>query len=117
LVDKKTNKPLPPLGQVAFQQGSQTAKNIVRVLTGKSARPFNYFDYGGLVSAGEHYAAVNLMGIRLSGFIGWIMWRFLYLVKLVGMSNRIRVLVDWTLDLLIERSITQIEHTQRRRSR
>jgi NADH dehydrogenase len=106
-VDKKTNKSLPPLGQVAFQQGSHTAQNLVRLLQGKETKPFKYFNFGSLVSVGEHYAAVNLLGVKISGFFGWIIWRFLYLSKIIGMSNRIRIVVDWTMDLLIERSITQ----------
>ncbi len=108
LIDEKNGKPLPPLGQVAFQQGSHTAANLVRLLSGKSTKPFQYFDFGGLVSVGEHFAAVNLLGIRISGFIGWFIWRTLYLSKIVGVSNKIRIVIDWTLDLLIERSISQI---------
>ena len=108
LISKKTNRALPPLGQVAFQQGSHTANNIVKLLNAKSTKPFSYFDFGGLVSVGEHYAAVNLMGLKVSGFIGWFIWRSLYLAKLVGFSNKVRVVLDWTLDLLIERSISQI---------
>jgi NADH:ubiquinone reductase (H+-translocating) len=109
LVDKKTGQALPPLGQVAFQQGSFAARNLVRLLTGKTTKSFSYFNFGGLVSVGEHFAAVNLLGIRFSGFIGWFIWRSLYFAKLVGISTKIRVLIDWTLDLVIERSITQIE--------
>ncbi|MCB0353910.1 MAG: NAD(P)/FAD-dependent oxidoreductase [Bdellovibrionales bacterium] len=108
LVDRKTEKVLPPLGQVAFQQGSHTAKNLVRLLSGKEALPFRYFDFGGLVSIGEHSAAVNLLGVRLSGIVGWFVWRTLYLSKLVGFSNQLRVVVDWTFDLFMERSISQI---------
>lgn len=108
LVDARTQKPLPPLGQVAFQQGAHTAKNLVRLLNQKPAKPFRYFNFGALVSVGEHYAAVNLLGVKISGFVGWIIWRTLYLSKIIGINNRIRILVDWTLDLLIERSITQV---------
>jgi NADH dehydrogenase len=79
----------------------------VRLLKGKEPKPFKYFNFGALVSVGEHYAAVNLLGIKISGFIGWLIWRTLYLSKIIGMSNRIRIVTDWTLDLLIERSITQ----------
>lgn len=111
-VSKKTGKPLPPLGQVAFQQGSRTANNLVSLLDGRSTKPFSYFDFGGLVSVGEHFAAVNLLGIRISGFIGWFIWRTLYLVKLVGLSNKIRVMIDWTLDLLMERSFAQIRDSR-----
>ena len=111
LVDPKTKRPFPPLGQVAFQQGPHAAQNLIRLLSGKPTRPFKYFNFGSLVSVGEHFAAVHLMGVRLSGFFAWLVWRTLYLAKLVGFSSKIRVMLDWSLDLLIERSISQI-HTR-----
>jgi len=60
------------------------------------------------VSVGDRFAAVELLGTRLSGTLAWFIWRTLYLMKLVGFGNRVRVLLDWTLDLLVERSISQI---------
>ena len=101
-------KPLPPLGQVAFQQGTQTGANLAALLRGKPTRPFRYFNYGALVSVGEHFASIDLMGVRLSGVLAWFIWRSLYLTKLVGFGNRVRVVLDWTLDLLVERSISQV---------
>jgi NADH:ubiquinone reductase (H+-translocating) len=101
-------KPLPPLGQVAFQQGKHTAANLVRLIRGEPTRPFQYFNFGALVSVGDRFAALELLGVRLSGRLAWFIWRTLYLVKLVGFGNRIRVVLDWTLDLIIERSISQI---------
>ncbi len=109
---ESAGKPLPPLGQVAFQQGSHSARSIVRLLKGRRPRPFRYLNYGALVSVGEHFAAIDLMGVRMSGFLAWIIWRMLYLVKLVGFSNKLRVVIDWTLDLLVERSISQIHATR-----
>jgi NADH:ubiquinone reductase (H+-translocating) len=105
-------KPLPPLGQVAFQQGTQTGRNIARLLRGLPPKPFRYFNYGALVSVGEHFAAVDLLGVRISGALAWFVWRSLYLTKLVGFGNRVRVILDWTLDLLVERSISQISATR-----
>jgi len=110
----KNGKPLPPLGQVAFQQGGQTARNLVRLLRGEATRPFRYFDFGQLVSVGHQYAAVRLVGVRLTGFIAWFVWRTLYLGKLVGFGNKIRVMLDWTLDLFVERSSSQIHATRER---
>jgi NADH dehydrogenase len=106
-------KPLPPLGQVAFQQGEHAAKNLTRLLRKQPTRPFKYFNYGSLVSVGEHFAAVELLGIRLSGFLAWWIWRTLYLAKLVGFANKVRVMIDWTLDLIVERSIAQIAADRR----
>jgi NADH dehydrogenase len=104
----KDGRPLPPLGQVAFQQGAATAKNLVRLLRGQPTRPFAYFDFGQLVSVGHQFAAVRLLGVRLSGFVAWLVWRSLYLGKLVGFGNKLRVVLDWTLDLFVERSSSQI---------
>jgi NADH dehydrogenase len=102
-------KPLPPLGQVAFQQGDYLAQTLTHILKGEPLKPFKYFNFGALVSVGEHYAAVDLMGLKLTGFPGWFVWRTLYLGKMIGISTKIRILVDWTLDLFIERSIAQLE--------
>jgi len=104
----KDGRPLPPLGQVAFQQGAQTGKNLVRLLRGEQTRPFRYFDFGQLVSVGHQFAAVRLLGVRLSGFLAWFVWRTLYLSKLVGFGNKVRVVLDWSLDLFVERSSSQI---------
>jgi NADH dehydrogenase len=108
----KDGRPLPPLGQVAFQQGAHTAKNLVRLLRGEATRPFEYFDFGQLVSVGHQFAAVRLLGVRLSGFLAWFVWRTLYLGKLVGFGNKLRVMLDWTLDLFVERSSSQIHATR-----
>jgi NADH dehydrogenase len=108
----KGGRALPPLGQVAFQQGAQTAKNLVRLLRGEQTRPFRYFDFGQLVSVGHQFAAVRLLGVRLSGFVAWFVWRTLYLSKLVGFGNKVRVLLDWSLDLFVERSSSQIHATR-----
>ena len=99
---------LPPLGQVAFQQGTHTGKNLARLIRGEPLTPFRYFNYGALVSVGEHFAAIDLMGVRMSGALAWFIWRTLYLTKLVGFGNKVRVVLDWSLDLLVERSISQI---------
>lgn len=105
-------RPLPPLGQVAFQQGSHAAANVSRLIRGKKARPFKYFNFGSLVSVGERFAAIDLLGIKASGLVAWFIWRTLYLSKLVGFGNKVRVVIDWTLDLLVERSISQISATR-----
>jgi NADH:ubiquinone reductase (H+-translocating) len=109
LEDPATGRPYPPLGQVAFQQGGQCATNLVRLLKGRETKPFRYFNFGSLVSVGEHFAVVDLLGMRFSGFVAWVVWRTLYLTKLVGFGNKVRVVLDWTLDLLLERSISQLQ--------
>lgn len=113
LREEGKEKPLPALAQVAFQQGAHAGKNIAALLSGSPLKNFRYFDYGSLVSVGEHFAAVKIFGISFTGFLAWLTWRTLYLAKLPGLGNRVRVVIDWTLDLLLERSITQTRGAKR----
>ena len=98
-----------PSRAAGFTPAHQT---VVRLLRGEPLKPFRYFNYGALVSVGEHFAAVELLGVRMSGALAWFVWRSLYLTKLVGFGNKVRVVLDWTLDLLVERSISQISATR-----
>jgi NADH dehydrogenase len=45
--------------------------------------------------------------VRFSGLIAWLMWRGLYLSKLPGVERKLRVLVDWVIDLFFPRDIVQ----------
>ena len=46
------------------------------------------------------------MGLRFSGLLAWFMWRTIYLMKLPGLDRKVRVMIDWTLDLFFPRDIT-----------
>jgi NADH:ubiquinone reductase (H+-translocating) len=50
----------------------------------------------------------EVLGLRLTGFFAWFLWRTVYLAKLPGLARRLRVALDWTLDLLFPRDITQL---------
>jgi NADH dehydrogenase len=45
----------------------------------------------------------EILGIQLTGFVAWYMWRTIYLSKLPGVVRRLRVTLDWTLDLFFPR--------------
>jgi NADH dehydrogenase len=40
------------------------------------------------------------LGVKLSGFAAWFVWRTIYLAKMPGLGRKVRVALDWTLDLL-----------------
>ncbi len=44
--------------------------------------------------------------MRFSGFFAWFLWRSIYLSKLPGLDRKLRVMIDWTLDLFFPRDIT-----------
>jgi NADH dehydrogenase len=39
-------------------------------------------------------------GVGLRGFSAWLVWKFYYLLGLVGWQNRLRVALNWLLALL-----------------
>jgi len=49
-----------------------------------------------------------VFGVKFSGFIAWVLWRTVYLMKLPRLPKKLRVMMDWTLDLLFARDIEQM---------
>ncbi|MBU3063907.1 NAD(P)/FAD-dependent oxidoreductase [Nocardia sp. NEAU-G5] len=98
----------PPTAQHALREGKTVADNIAAVIGERAPRPFRFGALGVLVSLGHQRAAGLVLGRRVSGFTGWILWRAVYLSKLPGGDKRLRVLADWLLDLVFPRDIALI---------
>ena len=95
----------PPTAQHAVRQGRAVADNVVAALTGAAPEPFRFHGLGFLVPLGRQSAAAELRGMRFSGLPAWLLWRGIYLWKLPGPQKRLRVLLDWTIELLFPRDI------------
>src|SRR5829696_7980574 len=95
----------PPTAQHATRQGRAVADNVVATLTGAAPEPFRFHGLGFLVPLGRQSAAAELRGMRFSGLPAWLLWRGIYLWKLPGPQKRLRVLLDWTIELLFPRDI------------
>ena len=50
----------------------------------------------------------SVFGVKLSGFAAWFVWRSIYLSKMPGLGRKVRVALDWTLDLLFPRDYVSI---------
>ena len=98
----------PPTAQHAVRQGKLCAHNIVASLSGKPLAPYQFESLGSLASLGRRSAVAEVMGIKLSGFLAWLMWRGVYLSKFPGWERKIRLLVDWLCDLVLPRDVTQL---------
>jgi NADH dehydrogenase len=105
IVNAYTHKPSPATGQFAERQGRQAAANIVRVVRGRPTRPFTFRPLGQLCAIGGHRAVAEVRGLRLSGFLAWLLWRGVYLLKLPSWSRRAKVGFDWVWDLLFARDL------------
>jgi NADH:ubiquinone reductase (H+-translocating) len=95
----------PPTAQHAVRQGRAVADNVVAALTGAAPQPFRFRGLGFLVPLGRQSAAAELRGLRFSGLPAWLLWRGVYLWKLPGPQKRLRVLLDWAIELVFPRDI------------
>ena len=95
----------PQTAQFAMRQGYALADNLVHALKGETLRPFTFKGLGELASIGHQTAVASIMGMRFSGFIAWFMWRSIYLSKLPGLDRKVRIMIDWTLDIFFPRDI------------
>jgi NADH:ubiquinone reductase (H+-translocating) len=105
--DPNTGKPYPPTAQHALRQGKVLAQNIAAAIHGRSQKHFEFSTVGLLASIGRRTGVANILGINFSGFIAWWLWRTIYLSKLPGFEKKIRVALDWTLDLIFAKDLVQ----------
>jgi NADH dehydrogenase len=92
---QENGEPVPGLGAAAQQEGTRAAKNILSDIANKSRANFSYWDKGTMATIGRSKAIVDLRGLKVSGFIAWLIWLFLHVLLLIGFRNRLAVLVDW----------------------
>jgi NADH:ubiquinone reductase (H+-translocating) len=105
---------LPPTAQFALREARTLAHNIHASLNGKPLKPFHFDALGALCVVGHHTACAELRvpfardkTVRFSGLLAWLMWRGIYLSKLPGLERKVRVLVDWVIELFFPRDIVQ----------
>jgi NADH dehydrogenase len=97
----------PPTAQHALRQARTAARNLVASIRGEALKPFSFRTIGQLAAIGHRTGVGQLFGRRFSGFIAWWMWRTIYLSKLPGLEKRLRVVLDWTLDLVFAKDTVQ----------
>ena len=107
--DPATGRPYPPTAQHAVRQGRLLARNLVASLRGAAMQPFRYSTLGQLAAIGRRAGVANVLGINFSGFPAWFLWRSIYLGKLPRLEKKLRVMLDWTLDLLFDKDLVQFE--------
>ncbi len=84
------------------------AKNVVAAIRGGTKTSFSFSILGLLASIGRRTGVANIFGINSSGFVAWFLWRTIYLSKLPRFEKKVRVALDWTLDLLFSKDLVHI---------
>jgi len=111
--DALSGHPCPPTAQFALREAQVLASNILAQLHGGPARGFHFDSLGALCVVGHQTACAELRVpfagkfVRFSGLFAWLLWRGIYLAKLPGLERKIRVLMDWTIELFFPRDIVQ----------
>jgi NADH:ubiquinone reductase (H+-translocating) len=108
IVDPHTGRPMPATAQHAIREGPHAARNVLAVLDGRAPTPFDYAQQGMLVSLGRFNGVGEVRGLKVSGFIAWFLWRTYYLLRLPSLERRIRVALDWALELFIAHDVVEI---------
>lgn len=86
----------PQVVQPAIQQAARLVKNFRRMEEGKFLQPFKYRNKGAMATIGRNAAVLEIKKLRMSGFFAWVIWLFVHLMSIIGVKNRLIILLDWT---------------------
>ena len=100
--------PVPALAQSAEQAGNKAGHNLAADISGGSHSKFVYESLGNLVDLGSASSLADILGVKLTGSLGELVWRMVYLRELGHNLNRAQVLSDWVIDLFTKPNISKL---------
>ena len=112
-VDPKTNRPFPPTAQIAEAQAKMAAKNLISLIKNSEKEKFVYHSKGQMAIIGKRSGIATFLGMNISGFLAWLIWRNVYLSKIPTFDKKMRVFLDWVIDLFFDRDISRLKLMKR----
>jgi len=112
-IDPETQRPLPPTAQIAEAQAKIAAKNLISLIKNSKKEKFVYHSKGQMAIIGKRSGIASFLGMNISGFWAWLIWRNIYLSKITTFDKRTRVFLDWTIDLFFDRDISRLKLMKR----
>jgi NADH dehydrogenase len=112
-IDPETQRPLPPTAQIAEAQAKIAAKNLISLIKNSKKEKFVYHSKGQMAIIGKRSGIATFLGMNISGFWAWLIWRNVYLSKITTLDKKIRVFLDWTIDLFFDRDISRLKLMKR----
>jgi len=109
IIDPKTNRPLPPTAQSAESEAEIVAKNLHALITNREKEKFVYSPKGQMAVIGKRSAIASMFGIHLHGIFAWMLWRVIYLSKIPRLDKKIRIFLDWSIDIFFDRDIARLK--------
>jgi NADH dehydrogenase len=112
-LDPKTQRPFPPTAQIAESQAKTASKNLKALIKNSQKEKFVYHSKGQMAIIGKRSGIATLLGMNISGFWAWLIWRNVYLSKIPTFDKKFRVLLDWIIDLFFDRDISRLKLMKR----
>jgi NADH dehydrogenase len=130
VIEPNSGKPCPPTAQHAIREGQVTAENISlsikaelkfqntievkekekkRDIIESSKKEFSYKTRGIMATIGKRNGVAMIFGHSIKGIFAWGIWRFFYLTHLPTLENKLRVMIDWGIDMVFGRNLTRLK--------
>lgn len=119
VTDPKTGNPYPPTAQHAIRQGKVAAENIIVGIKNDLSKnsetnrenkiEFSYQTRGIMATIGKRNGVAMIFGHSIKGVFAWGIWRFFYLTNLPTLENKLRVMIDWGVDMIFGKNITRLK--------
>lgn len=106
----------PPTAQFADRQARQLARNISASLEGRPTKPFTFKPIGQLSTIGHNKAVAEMFGVKLSGFVAWLLWRGVYLLKIPTLARKTRLFLEWNWAMFFPPDIAHLDYRRTRKT-
>lgn len=112
-MDPQTNRPFAPTAQIAEAEGKIAAHNLNALIKNSEKKKFVYHSKGQMAIIGKRTGIATFLGMNISGFLAWLIWRNVYLSKIALPDKKIRIFLDWIIDLFFDRDISRLKLMKR----
>ena len=97
-----------PSAQHAVRQAVRLADNLRAELRGNPLRDYRHKHVGSVASLGLYKGVAQVYGVKVRGLPAWFMHRSYHVSRVPSLNRKIRVIVDWTLALLLRREVVSM---------
>ncbi|MEV4509393.1 NAD(P)/FAD-dependent oxidoreductase [Dactylosporangium sp. NPDC049525] len=97
-----------PSAQHAVRQAARLADNITAVVRGRQPVDYKHKHVGSVAGLGLYKGVAHVYGVKVRGLPAWFMHRSYHLSRIPTLNRKIRVLVDWTLQLVLRREVVAL---------
>ena len=112
-MDPQTNRPFAPTAQIAEAEAKIAAHNLNALIKNSEKKKFVYHSKGQMAIIGKRTGIATFLGMNISGFLAWLIWRNVYLSKIASPDKKVRIFLDWIIDLFFDRDISRLKLMKR----